>query len=85
MCVCVCVRVSDSLIVGGERRSVRQGEAVFGGGGGEIRANIPDPVQILSRFWAKFRGLYLFSDFSSAEIEKSRGPHYNEFRIFEKF
>ena len=57
MCVCVCVRVSDSLIVGGERRSVWPGEAVFGGGGGAESGKIsddlsqipprsrPDPVQ----------------------------------------
>ena len=39
------MHVSDSLIVGGERRSVEDGGRPFGGGGGrENRENIPDRV-----------------------------------------
>ena len=39
------MHVSDSLIVGDERRSVEDGGRPFGGGGGrENRENIPDRV-----------------------------------------
>ena len=49
-CVCVCVHVSDSLIVGGERRSVEDGGRPFGGGGGGKIVKISQiPCQILVR------------------------------------
>ena len=50
MRVRVCVHVSDSLILGGERRSVREGGAVFGAGGGPGSEEISSgPVQVLRK------------------------------------
>ena len=48
-CVCVCVHVSDSLIVGGETASGRgQGAGLRRRGAADFRENIPDPMhQIL--------------------------------------